>query len=100
MREYCEPYYKDRDVMHNMWRIKLVEHTVDKTVALGGYEANRDVLTLATYFHGFVYGAQLDFMRDNVLAGGKCYLHETIPLCEEMNRFTKEFYRELVKGIE
>lgn len=41
----------------------------------------------------------LEFMKKNVLGGNKCYLPETIKLCDEMNAYTTEFFNELVKGI-
>jgi len=41
----------------------------------------------------------LEFMKKNVLAINKCYLSETIELCDEMNVYTTESFNELVKGI-
>ena len=41
----------------------------------------------------------LEYMKSNVLNKNKCYLKETIPLCEEMNEYTNSFYKELMKGI-
>ena len=53
--KFVNPYYAKKDVMHNMWHIKLVEKWVNKILALGCYEVNIEHLVLATYFHGFVY---------------------------------------------
>lgn len=41
----------------------------------------------------------LKYMQKNVLDKNKCYLPETIPLCEEMNRYTNSFFDELTAGI-
>ena len=169
---FAAPYYADKDIMHDMWHIELVKKTVDKIVALGAYEVDSECLTLATFFHGFIYIAEseirkwmksqaysdnliektvkvawesqrsevpetiegkilhdahvleggktylvvktlitgsvrgqslketLDFMGKYVLGYNKCYLPETIPLCEEMNRYADTFYRELMDNIQ
>ena len=171
LREFVEPYYIDKDIMHNMWHIELVKRQVESIISLGNYQVDMESLVLATYFHGFVYSAEneirywlkaqqytdemiektvtiawesqrsevpntiegkilhdahvleggktylivktlitgsvrgqsllqtLDYMEKNVLNKNKCYLPETIPLCDEMNKFTVEFYRELLEGI-
>ncbi len=41
----------------------------------------------------------LDFMKENVLDKNKCYLPETIPMCDEMNEYTNIFYNDIVEGI-
>ena len=41
----------------------------------------------------------LDFMENNVLNQNKCYLPETIPLCEEMSQYTNQFFNDLKDGI-
>lgn len=38
-------------------------------------------------------------MENNVLNQNKCYLPETIPLCEEMNQYTNQFFNDLKDGI-
>lgn len=172
LQEFAKPYYADKDIMHNMWHIELVQRAVEKILATGGYEVDQECLTLAVYFHGFIYRAEeavrawmrarqyteeaiektvkiawesqrsevpetmegkilhdahvleggksylvvktlitgsvrgqslvqtLDYMEKNVLGKNKCYLPETIPLCEEMNRYTEEFYKELMENID
>ena len=154
-----------------MWHIDLVWRTVKKVLALGSYKADEECLTLATYFHGFVWKDEnairtwmqdngydaattekaikvawesqrseipetlegkilhdahvleggkaytvvktlitgsargqslletLNFMEKNVLDSATCYLPETVPLCEEMNRYTRQFFEELTKEI-
>lgn len=169
--EFVEPYYADKDIMHNMWHIELVRKMVDKILAGSSYQVDAECLTLATYFHGFIYRDEekirqwmveqnypeevisktiqiawesqrsevpetiegkilhdahvleggktylivktlitgsvrgqslvdtLKYMERNVLDKNKCYLPETIPLCEEMNEYTNRFCAELMEGI-
>lgn len=171
LMEFAEPYYADKDIMHNMWHIELVKKMVDKIISNCKYDIDYDCLILATYFHGFIYKDEiaikswledheysneaiakilkiswesqrnevpetiegkilhdahvleggktylvvktlitgsvrgqslmetLQFMEKNVLGKNQCYLPETIPLCEEMNRYADEFYKELMDGI-
>lgn len=169
--EFSEPYYIDKDIMHNMWHIELVKKMVNKILVTGNYDVDKECLTLATYFHGFIYRDEakirewlisqgyasekiektikiawesqrsevpetlegkilhdahvleggktyvvvktlitgsvrgqsltdtLKFMENNVLDKNKCYLPETIPLCDEMNAYTNQFYSDLMEGI-
>ncbi len=169
--EFVEPYYADKDIMHNMWHIELVQKMVSKILSNCNYTVDEECLELATYFHGFIYSDEekikqwmlaqnyneekisktiqiawesqrseipetiegkilhdahvleggrtyqvvktlitgsvrgqslidtLDFMEKNVLNQNKCYLPETIPLCEDMNNFTNSFFADLKDGI-
>lgn len=169
--EFVEPYYKDKDIMHNMWHIELVKKMVDKILSISSYKVDTECLTLAIYFHGFIYRDEenirlwltaqdydekiiaktikiawesqrneipetiegkilhdahvleggktylivktlitgsvrrqtlletLNYMERNVLDKNRCYLPETIPLCEEMNEYTNNFFEELMEGI-
>lgn len=171
LQEFVEPYYSDKDIMHNMWHIELVKRKLENIISIGKYQVDFECLLLATYFHGFIYRAEneirnwmkiqqytdeivektvtiawesqrsempktiegkilhdahvleggktylivktlitgsvrgqslpqtLDYMKENVLYKNKCYLPETIPMCDEMNKFTAEFYKELLEGI-
>lgn len=168
---FVEPYYKDKDIMHNMWHMKMVKRQIDKILQLGKFDINYDDLIYAMYFHGFVYSHEneireflndlnfdkpriekiikiswesqrneipetlegkilhdahvleggksylvvktlitgsirgqsleqtLKYMSENVLNKNKCYLEESKPLCDEMNEFTNDFYKELNEGI-
>ncbi len=170
--EFTEPYYADKDIMHNMWHIELVKKMVDKIISIGEYEVNREVLLFAIYFHGFIYRDEvrirlwmrergysedfttrvvqvawesqrneipdtlegkilhdahvleggktylivktlitgsvrgqslsetLRYMKDYVLNINRCYLPETIPLCNEMNEYTNRFFLDLREGIQ
>ena len=169
--EFVSPYYADKDIMHNMWHIELVEKMVNKILSISNYDVDKECLTLATYFHGFIYSDEkrikqwlsaqgydkkmiaktikiawesqrsekpktiegkilhdahvleggktylivktlitgsvrgqsltetLKFMERNVLNKNNCYLPETIPLCEEMNRYTNSFFEDIIEGI-
>lgn len=166
-----EPYYVDKDIMHNMWHIELVKKMVNKILAISNYEVEKECLMLATYFHGFIYKDEekikqwmqehsydeevisktvkiawesqrselpetiegkilhdahvleggktylvvktliigsvrgqslvdtLNYMKNHVLDKNKCYLPETIPLCEEMNAYTNSFFKDLIDAI-
>ena len=169
--EFARPYYADKDIMHNMWHIELVQKMINRILSLCDYSVNEECLKLATYFHGFIYSDEenirqwmlgqnyddetisktikiawesqrseipetiegkilhdahileggktylvvktlitgsvrgqslietLNYMEKNVLNQNQCYLPETIPLCDEMNRYTKEFFNDLKEGI-
>lgn len=169
--EFVEPYYADKDIMHNMWHIELVQKMIGRILSCCDYRVDKECLKLATYFHGFIYKDEekirqwmqeqkyndeiitktikiawesqrseipesvegkilhdahvleggktylvvktlitgsvrgqslietLDFMEKNVLNQNKCYLPETIPLCDEMNKYTNDFFTELKEGI-
>lgn len=169
--EFVEPYYIDKDIMHNMWHIELVRKMIAKILSASSYKVDEECLILAAYFHGFIYREEakikqwliaqnyddkrisktikiawesqrsevpetiegkilhdahvleggktylivktlitgsvrgqslsdtLTYMERNVLNQNKCYLPETIPLCEEMNKYTNEFFKELSEGI-
>lgn len=171
LMKFIEPYYVDKDIMHNMWHIELLERQVNRILEIGNYEVCYEKLMLAMYFHGFIYKDEarirewlyqsgyaknavdeivtiawesqrsevpetiegkilhdahvleggetytvvktlitgsvrgqsleetLEFMEKNVLGTNKCYLPETIPLCDAMNRFTNEFFVKLKNGI-
>lgn len=52
---FCGPYYADKDIMHDMWHIELTERWAERVIALGDYQPDREALTCALYFHGFIY---------------------------------------------
>ena len=53
--EFIEPYYADKDIMHNMWHIELVQKMINKILSQCSYIVDEECLKLATYFHGFIY---------------------------------------------
>lgn len=66
-------------------------------------EGGKAYLVVKTLITGSVRGQSLeqtlDYMEKNVLGQNKCYLPETILLCEEMNQYTDKFFNDLVEGI-
>lgn len=69
LAEFIAPYYADKDIMHDLWHICLVEKSIDKILTLGQYEADRELLTLSAAFHGFVYREE-DAIRQWLLSQG------------------------------
>ncbi len=67
-------------------------------------EGGKVYTVVKTLITGSVRGQSLeetlDYMKENVLGTNRCYLPETIRLCDEMNEFTAEFYEQLIEGIE
>lgn len=67
---------------------------------LEGGETYTVVKTLITgSVRGQSLNETLEFMEKHVLGMNKCYLPETIPLCDKMNRFTDEFFVKLKNDI-
>lgn len=169
--KFVKPYYNNKDIMHNMWHIKMVKNEIDRILKIGNFDINYEDLIYAMYFHGFIYSDEskireflnnsnvdkkrierivkisyesqrcevpetlegkilhdahvleggknylivktlitgslrgqtleqtLEYMKNNVLNKNKCYLEETIPLCESMNEYTNKFYSDLINGI-
>lgn len=66
-------------------------------------EGGKTYVIVKTLITGSVRGQSLidtlNFMEKNVLNKNKCYLPETIPLCEEMNRYTNDFFKDVTEGI-
>lgn len=58
LKKFSEPYYAQKDIMHNMWHIELVKKKLDWLISEFGYVVDYDVLILALYFHGFIYSDQ------------------------------------------
>ena len=61
--KFVKPYYADKDIMHNMWHIELVRKMVDKILSISNYDVDKECLTLATYFHGFIYSDEKRIKR-------------------------------------
>ena len=66
-------------------------------------EGGKTYLVVKTLITGSLRGQNLEetlkFMKNNVLNKNKCYLKETIPLCEEMNKYTNEFYENIINSV-
>lgn len=65
--EFVKPYYIDKDIMHNMWHIELVRRMVNQILSVSNYRVDEECLTLAVYFHGFIYKDE-DKIRQWMLA--------------------------------
>ena len=105
--KFIEPYYADKDIVKIAWESQRSEvpETMEGKIlhdahVLEGGETYTVVKTLIT---GSVRGQSLEetleFIEKHVLGANQCYLPETIPLCEAMNRFTDEFFVKLRDGI-
>ncbi len=169
LKAFVQPYYADKDIMHDMWHIELVGRWVERIIKMGNYEPDRDALTYALYFHGFIYSDEeavrrwlsfhhvpngekiikiawesqrpeipetlegrilhdahvleggktymvvktlitgsvrgqslsetLRYMKDNVIGKNRCYLPETVGLCEEMDAYAGQFLKDIQDGI-
>lgn len=60
---FVEPYYSDKDIMHNMWHMKMVKQQIDKILQLGEFDINYDDLVYAMYFHGFIYSNENEIRK-------------------------------------
>lgn len=60
LKAFAAPYYENKDIMHNLWHIELVYKSVLKLVQLGEYKVDIDILTTATFFHGFIKSNEAD----------------------------------------
>ena len=113
--EFVEPYYKEKDIMHNMWHIELVKKQMDKILSVSHDEVDYKSLLLAMYFHGFIYKEeqkirawldeqnydeeQIKKIVQIAWESQRSEVPEKIPLCEEMNAYTNKFFRELIDDI-
>ena len=85
--EFVEPYYVDKDIMHNMWHIELVKKMVNKIIAGSSYNVDEECLLLATYFHGFIYKDEeiiKQWMREQNY--GEAMIAKTIKIAWESQR--------------
>ncbi|MBB6215529.1 hypothetical protein HNQ80_001618 [Anaerosolibacter carboniphilus] len=55
LKAFCNPYYADKDIMHNLSHIERVLRLALDMVDKGNYDAKRHILIYAAYFHGFIY---------------------------------------------
>ena len=63
LKAFCKPYYRNKDIMHDMWHIELTGQWIARIVEMGRYAVDTDSLTCALYFHGFIYSAE-EHIRD------------------------------------
>ncbi|MGL5415966.1 MAG: hypothetical protein ACRDAU_09930 [Clostridium sp.] len=54
--DFVLPYYTTKDIMHDLSHIERVLKYVKKLILDSSYRhINMDIITYATYFHGFIY---------------------------------------------
>lgn len=51
---FIEPYYKSKDIMHNLTHINLVIKCMDNIILNGDYKVNYTELLYGAYFHGLI----------------------------------------------
>lgn len=56
--KFVQPYYVNKDIMHDLAHIDRVLLYVDKLLRIGNYEADVDIIRYAAYFHGFIYHSE------------------------------------------
>ncbi|ADL52006.1 hypothetical protein [Clostridium cellulovorans] len=52
--EFVRPYYKNKDIMHNLQHIELIIKTIDKVIKAGKYVVEYENLIYGAYFHGVI----------------------------------------------
>lgn len=66
-------------------------------------EGGKTYLMVKTLITGSLRGQTLketlEYMNKSVLNKNKCYLPETLKLCEEMNNYANNFYEQIIKDI-
>ena len=56
--KFNRPYYKSKDIMHNLSHIERVRISLQKLLKSGNYHVDTKVLMYALYFHGFIYNSE------------------------------------------
>lgn len=94
---FVEPYYKNKDIMHNLSHIERVLKHVNKLLESGKYIVKSLIV-------GSVRGQTLEqtinYIEDNVLNKGICYLPEAENVYIQQQEFAKSFICDLKEGLE
>jgi len=61
--EFVKPYYVNKDIMHGMWHVELIEKAVSKILGRSDYNVENKQLLFATYFHGIIYDYEADIRK-------------------------------------
>jgi len=61
--EFVKPYYKEKDIMHDLSHIERVMKSVEKLKFKIKSSMDKEAITYATYFHGFIYTAEKEIME-------------------------------------
>ena len=112
IREFLNKHSFSNDDIENIIKIAWESQRGEEPKTIEGkilhdahvLEGGKTYLVVKTLITGSLKGQNLEetlkFMKNNVLNKNKCYLKETIPLCEEMNKYTNDFYQEIMKEVE
>ncbi len=58
LMEFVTPYYKNKDIMHDLSHIERVLKYVERLVKSIDYKVDIDILIYGAYFHGFIYNSE------------------------------------------
>ncbi len=61
--EFVTPYYKNKDIMHDLSHIERVLKYVLKLVKSIDYKVDMDILIYGAYFHGFIYNSEKNIIQ-------------------------------------
>ncbi|SFB26290.1 hypothetical protein [Clostridium frigidicarnis] len=63
LKEFAQPYYAKKDIMHNLCHIGRILKSVEKLLEHGEYNVDMEIVTCAAYFHGFIYNSEKDIVE-------------------------------------
>jgi len=61
--EFVTPYYKNKDIMHDLSHIERVLKYVLKLVKSIDYKVDMDILIYGAYIHGFIYNSEKNIIQ-------------------------------------
>jgi len=61
--KFAIPYYKNKDIMHDLSHIERVLKYVEKLVKSIDYKVDMDILIYGAYFHGFIYNGEKNIIQ-------------------------------------
>jgi uncharacterized protein len=74
LKEFVEPYYKGKDIMHDILHIERVLKSVDRLIKNIRQPFDMEAIIYAAYFHGFIYNAEREiivWLKNNGIADDK-----------------------------
>lgn len=69
LETFCKPFYEGKDIVHDLWHIRLMKATLERMLRLREYAVDNDALLCALWFHGFVYSHE-DAIRSFLASEG------------------------------
>lgn len=85
LKEFSAPFYSNKDIMHNLWHIELVEKWINKIIHLGNYTVDSEAMTYALYFHGFIYSDE-ETIRQWLTENHVCNIDKILKISWESQR--------------